>query len=94
MDWWNRVKVKREEKPIESSKYDLVQMIEVGVKRGGLICVGDVVSDLYLRNRIRIGEVLGIGVTKEWLEIVAKKDEQGRPSGNRTPRRVASTRRT
>jgi hypothetical protein len=78
IELWELANVdERKETRLPSSKYDLMEMLNVAKIAGGLISVGTIVSALNCPDWKRITGVLGLGLAKGWLEIVAERNTQG-----------------
>jgi hypothetical protein len=77
LNWWQESVNTRQEHRIQSSRYELESFIRVACDYGGLCSSASISSGLDLPSRSQIAEVLGLGVTKGWLEIAARQNEQG-----------------
>jgi len=78
MNKWRRRKERpTKEKPLPTSKYALLDMIEVAKRNGGLTCVNEISDQLNCPAKNEIAKVLGLGVRKGLLEIAAEKGSQG-----------------
>lgn len=78
IELWQKEKISdRTEERIPSTRYELLDFVGVGLHNGSLLSVPLVSATLDLPDRTRIGKILALGVTKEWITIDAEMGEQG-----------------
>ncbi len=74
---WNKRRVKREQGKMKSSKYDLLDIINLASRQGGLITVPKVETELDLTDTAKITKILDNGTGKEWFEAANVTNENG-----------------
>jgi len=75
MDWWaKKMHEEREEEKQTSSKYELNDFLGVAISQGGLCTIGSISAILFLKGKVKIAEVIGVGVNRKWFEAVNHRD--------------------
>ncbi len=71
IEWWEQVRAqKRDDLKQASSKYELFDFIEVALKNEGFCSIASLSGELFLPGRTKIAEVIGVGVSRGFFEIL------------------------